>query len=328
MLYHRRDQIDEEQRLGAQHKIVKHAVFGGRLIFSSVPANESMNAVADVGCGTGLWLNDLARTHFGDRLHSNPPMLVGFDVNAKAFTKSPERGVQLVEHDCTKPFDERYYDRFDLVNMRALAYAVPEEGFYSLIKNVLRLLRPGGYLQWGESGSKLWKAIPVDSESSPAEEHSDLATIERSLEIVDEERSTPGLVTYLPNFMVRSLMRLPPLQSVSALAQGYDPVSIIHFEIRPGGASAISNDRLEPQWVDVFSKLTFEALKLLLNAALIRKQKLMERPVSQTALSGTPSDSVKEIERLQGNITELISGGKVRMGGVFPARVARKAKPY
>ena len=166
MLYHRRDEIEEEQRLNAQHEIAKHAIFGGQLLFPPIPAHESNNAIADVGCGTGVWLNDVARTYFADRLHSDPPLLVGFDVNSKAFAKTLEPGVQLIQHNCTTPFDEKYHGRFDVVNMRALAYAVQEEEFYRLIENVFGLVRPGGYIQWGESETKLWKALPVSSEKS------------------------------------------------------------------------------------------------------------------------------------------------------------------
>ena len=197
-------------------------------------------------------------------------------MNTKAFTKDLEPEVQ---HDCIKPFDEEYHDRSDLANMCALAYAIPEAGFYRLIENVLQLLGPGGYIQWSERESQLWKAISVSAEEPSEEGRKDLTIVERSLEIVDEERSARGLFPYPPHFMVRSLMHLPLLQNVSAITKDSDPMSIIYFELKPGDTS-ITSEGLDSQRVDAFSKLILEALKHLLTAALIRKKETMERPSS------------------------------------------------
>ncbi|MCJ1386075.1 hypothetical protein MMC17_009200 [Xylographa soralifera] len=325
MLYHRRDQIEEEQRLDLQHEIVTNAVFGGQLIYPPVSLSEIKDAIADVGCGTGVWLNDLARTHFADRLKLRPPTLVGFDVNAKAFTKTPEPGVQLVEHDCTKPFADRYHGRFDLVNMRALAYAVPEEGFYRLVANAVQLLRPGGYLQWGESESKLWKAVLQSQETGPDKAITESEEIKRSLEIVADERSARMLVPYLPNFMIRSLIRLPPEKQALAITHDYDAMNIIYFELRPGGASKSSEGELDAKWTDAFSKLTLEATKLLLSAARMRKEAANKNEGHDNETETWEQDSVTKIKSLQSYIDGAIARGDMKMGGVFPTLVARKA---
>lgn len=79
--------------------------------------------MADLGCGTSVWLDDVANMFIADG-HASSTMLVGFDTNALAFNQSPASGVQLIKHDCTKPFDRRYVDMFNLVNIRGLAYAL------------------------------------------------------------------------------------------------------------------------------------------------------------------------------------------------------------
>ena len=114
-------------------------------------------------------------------------------------------------------------------------------------------------------------------------------------------------------------MRLPLLESVSAIAQDREPVSIIYFALQPGGASAAS-EGLAPQWIDALSNVGFEALKHLLTAASIRKKDTtIEDAESQSA-------SVEEIERIQTQIMKIMSKGAVRIGGVFPVLVARKAR--
>ena len=141
LLHYRSQRPEESQRLDGQHEIVTQCIFDGRLVLPSVPRSEIKNAVADIGCGTGVWLNDVAREFFSKQgIGGTRPLLVGFDPNAKAFTQRNEPHVQLIEHDCSEPFDGDYHGKFDLVNIRALAYAVPEERFIRVIENAMRLL--------------------------------------------------------------------------------------------------------------------------------------------------------------------------------------------
>ena len=68
------------------------------------------------------------------------PRLVGFDTNPRAFRYDSKSSLQLIEHDCTTPFAAEYIGQFDLVNIRGLAYAIPEEKFIFLINNAIQLL--------------------------------------------------------------------------------------------------------------------------------------------------------------------------------------------
>ena len=98
--------------------------------------------MADLGCGTGVWLEDVANMLFtgGQATREDPAKLIGFDMNPHAFNPNPAPGIQLVEHDCTQPFDAKYIGMFDLVNIRGLAYALPRESFSRLIENAVQLL--------------------------------------------------------------------------------------------------------------------------------------------------------------------------------------------
>ena len=139
ILGYRREDDEESQRLNSQHRIIQSAIMDGRLIHDSIPLNEVRGSIADLCCGTGVWLDDVA-TLFASRDAEYSPMLVGFDINTHAFKEDITLGIQLIEHDCTKPFDTKYIGKFDLVNMRGLAYAVPEESFHSLAENAVQLL--------------------------------------------------------------------------------------------------------------------------------------------------------------------------------------------
>lgn len=142
LLSYRRDDVDEGRRLDSQHDVIKHAILGDQLIHPSVRSLGSRSAIADLGCGTGVWLDDVANTLFavGTATREVFTKLVGFDMNAHAFNPHPAPGVQLVEHDCIKPFDAKYIGEFDLVNIRGLAYALPHKEFSRLVENAIKLL--------------------------------------------------------------------------------------------------------------------------------------------------------------------------------------------
>lgn len=142
ILSHRRNNAEEDDRLNSQHDAIKHAILDGRLVHSSIPITHITSAIADLGCGTGIWLDDVRQTLFTDPdgVNENSVMLFGFDVNAHAFNPNPAPNIQLIEHDCTKSFDPIYVGKFDLVNMRGLAYALSAEGFSLVIDNAVQLL--------------------------------------------------------------------------------------------------------------------------------------------------------------------------------------------
>lgn len=137
VLAHRRENTEEKQRLDSQHEVIKHAILDGQLMHPSIHFTELNHNIADLGCGTGIWLNDVAQNYS----KSSPAMLIGFDLNPHAFPLKPAPGVQFIEHDCTQPFDVRFSGAFDLVNIRGLAYALPEAAFSQVIKHAVGLLR-------------------------------------------------------------------------------------------------------------------------------------------------------------------------------------------
>ena len=137
----------ETVRLNSQHAFL-HQLAHGQFIHSSIPPSD-IHSVADVGTGTGIWLQELAATNtlqcdeaFGGRSIGGVEY-VGFDISAAQFPSDGamvEEGIKFVVHDAAKSFPVRYHGKFDLVNVRLLSYAVKAEELRSVVENVVEIM--------------------------------------------------------------------------------------------------------------------------------------------------------------------------------------------
>ncbi len=141
MLSHRDEQTQESERLQRQYDLLKH-VFSGQLLHPSIPPLGEHFAAADIGTGTGAWLNDLARAF--PRPAVSRIRLVGFDISSSKYPSVNEEGVDLVVHDITKRFPTEYHGIFDVVHLRLLVYAIREEDIARVVENATELLRQFG----------------------------------------------------------------------------------------------------------------------------------------------------------------------------------------
>ena len=139
LLAHRKSDIAEDHRLDTQHETVKNTFCGGKCLHPRVPISEIQTAVADIGTGTGIWLNEVVT--FGGLPSSSQMDFVGFDISGEKFMKQPAPGVRFEIHDATKPFPKQYHGKFDLVHVRLLVYAIPQRDFRALVENVIQILR-------------------------------------------------------------------------------------------------------------------------------------------------------------------------------------------
>lgn len=134
MLSDRDKQEQESKRLNIQHEQIMH-VFRGQLLHPSISPIQEHSAIADIGTGTGLWLNAVARSFPSKELR-----LIGFDITSDKFSKENERGVELVVHDITKTFDTKWHGMFDIVHLRLLVYAIREADVGKVVENIRNLL--------------------------------------------------------------------------------------------------------------------------------------------------------------------------------------------
>ncbi|KAL8852517.1 MAG: hypothetical protein Q9221_002641 [Calogaya cf. arnoldii] len=330
VLSHRRDNAEEHQRLGTQHGVIKHAILDGVLIHPSIGGVGPNYAIADLGCGTGAWLEDVAKTYFAneDGKREVAATLIGFDINTHAFAPNMAPGIQLVEHDCTRPFDSPYIGKFDLVNIRGLAFALSRTTFPSLIEHAVQLLsqlhflqndnhladdytEPGGYLQWLETESQLWKAHPKTAE------------ISKILDTINIERRQRDLVPNLPQFMLRQLLSLNPDADILP-SPNKEFMTITSFNLLPGGISR------EAQSQDTtlnrrFSATVLESMKLILDSMTIRKKSQISEKSRSKECAVDRDSSAEEIQQLMAYLDNIRESGKIMTGGYFPQIIARKA---
>ncbi|KAL9120743.1 MAG: hypothetical protein Q9187_002696, partial [Circinaria calcarea] len=158
----------ETARLNSHHEFLVH-LSNNHLLHPCIPLS-SVHRIADIGTGTGIWLQDVAESlhhlgsfshnhhsHHHPRRHSRQkkkPELVGFDLSAELFPKSEEDGptkrMRFVVQDVTRPFGTEWRGRFDVVHVRGLQYFLRERDVKAVVENLGEILRPGGYLQWEE----------------------------------------------------------------------------------------------------------------------------------------------------------------------------------
>ena len=137
----------ESIRLNSQHAFL-YELAHGQFIHSSIPCLD-IHSVADVGTGTGIWLQELATS---DTLKCDEKLAdrqcggvdyVGFDISATQFPSDGEKmgkGIKFVVHDAAKSFPTQYHGKFDLVNVRLLSYAIKAEDLRSVVENVVEIM--------------------------------------------------------------------------------------------------------------------------------------------------------------------------------------------
>ncbi|CAJ0643473.1 2770_t:CDS:2 [Entrophospora sp. SA101] len=139
-----------------QHHLVK-AIWGEN--FSS-PVHEKLKQgnfkVLDIGCGSGTWACDLS----SDYQSSN---FIGID-HLKLFPDSKPNNVEFMTHKCysSLPFED---DTFDFVHFRfrTICYTIERwENF--VIKELVRILKPGGYLEIYDAEINCNNMSPLHSE--------------------------------------------------------------------------------------------------------------------------------------------------------------------
>ncbi|KAK5115006.1 hypothetical protein LTR85_010044 [Meristemomyces frigidus] len=119
--------------------------------------------IADVACGNAAWLLDVSRIHPQHEYH-------GLDITAAHF---PAAGwlppnVHLETWDVFTSVPEAFTGTFDIVHIRTIASAIIENNVGPVLQNLLRMLKPGGYLQWDENDASTLAARALPGEASGA----------------------------------------------------------------------------------------------------------------------------------------------------------------
>jgi len=156
------DRSNEEEliRLQIQDQMIT-AGMGG--VLPEQPDPTTFKRVLDVGCGTGGWLIETAKTY------PNISLLVGVDVSGRmldyartqAETQQVNDRVQFASMDALRML-EFPADYFDLVNQRFAVSWLRTWDWPKLLQEYCRVARPGGVIRITESD------MVIDNSGSPA----------------------------------------------------------------------------------------------------------------------------------------------------------------
>lgn len=137
--------LTEQNRLDFQHFFLK-----GILQTNFMAPLDNPSTLLDVGSGTGRWIIEMAQQFPNARV-------TGIDVAPT--TPSAPLNAQFVQHDILKglPFPDA---SFDYVHSRLLVAAIPTHAWVGLLREYLRVTRPGGWVELFEGGTTFQNAGP------------------------------------------------------------------------------------------------------------------------------------------------------------------------
>ncbi|KAJ8133038.1 hypothetical protein O1611_g586 [Lasiodiplodia mahajangana] len=117
----------------------------GFIIHPKIPTEGPNLRVADVGTGTGIWLLDVQQ-------HLKSAQLDGFDISLDAAPpkETLPAGVKLHYWDVKEDIPEGFKGVYDIINVRFFAFGLLNDDVPQVVAKLYELLKPGGYLQWGE----------------------------------------------------------------------------------------------------------------------------------------------------------------------------------
>jgi trans-aconitate methyltransferase len=101
--------------------------------------------VADIGTGTGIFLEQL-------RIQFPEMTLHGFDISTALYpapSTLPSQ-ISLRQLDIKQPVPEELQGQYDVVHVQMLAAGMLPSEWELVVRNVVLLLKPGGWLQWTE----------------------------------------------------------------------------------------------------------------------------------------------------------------------------------
>ncbi|KAF8916737.1 S-adenosyl-L-methionine-dependent methyltransferase [Mucidula mucida] len=132
----------ERKRLELQHKYLTRKLCDGHTIFAPIAVSRSDLKILDSATGTGAWINEV---------YNEVPIadFIGIDIQDRLFPTVTFKNASFsVQSVLDLPLD--WSNRFDLINQRLLMTAFAEEQWKTALREIHRVLVPGGYVQFVE----------------------------------------------------------------------------------------------------------------------------------------------------------------------------------
>ncbi|KAK0726265.1 hypothetical protein B0T21DRAFT_350420 [Apiosordaria backusii] len=129
------------------HPTISEALFSSPTKPENGRDNQSPVAICEVASGTGIWLTDVARSV------PSSTVLTGLDYNLSQCPPSAwlPPNISMRHWNVFDPVPDDLVGKYDYVHTRLLVLVVGESKDPGpIIRNLFKLLKPGGWLQWDE----------------------------------------------------------------------------------------------------------------------------------------------------------------------------------
>lgn len=139
----------EDERLKFQHYALHHA-FGNHYL---APLSPQTRTILDVGCGTGIWAMDMA--------HQFPQaQIVGIDIALTSLHAVLPETCVFCQADVLQglPFPDQ---QFSFTHQRLMVLAIPAGQWPPLVRELVRVTRPQGWIELLEAATTVQHAGPA-----------------------------------------------------------------------------------------------------------------------------------------------------------------------
>ncbi|KAM0551162.1 hypothetical protein ACHAPJ_008504 [Fusarium lateritium] len=108
---------------------------------------QERKRIVDVACGNAIWTMEVANSTIGVNAD-----VIGLDIKSDLFPEEDwtPPNVKLGLWNIFEPPPKEYEESFDVVNIRLVFGAVSDGDPRPVLRNLMKLLKPGGSLQWLE----------------------------------------------------------------------------------------------------------------------------------------------------------------------------------
>lgn len=139
----------EDERLRFQHYALHHA-FGNHYL---APLSPETRTILDVGCGTGIWAIDVAQQF-------PQAQIIGVDIALTSLPHILPNTCLFAQADILHglPFPA---SQFDFTHQRLLVGAIPVQRWPEVVRELVRVTRPQGWIELLEVGTVVQNAGPA-----------------------------------------------------------------------------------------------------------------------------------------------------------------------
>ena len=133
----------EQNRIYFQHHMMR-TILGGNIM---APLTYRPQSILDVGCGTGQWALEVA-------YEIPEASVLGIDLELPTVDRAnPQfpRNCYFAQQNILEPFPYPPQS-FDYIHLRFMSSSIPFTRWPQELGRLITLLRPGGWLEWVESG--------------------------------------------------------------------------------------------------------------------------------------------------------------------------------